>query len=86
MCNQQDLHNRQKQLSVEKTREALHHQQELLLQQHHMYQRHLQQVLFILLPKTTAAQNEVALSYHRVRGLYFVAAVFAVTIVLHRNV
>ena len=27
----------------------------------------------ILLTKTTAAKNEVALSYHRVRGLYFLA-------------
>ena len=26
--------------------------------------------------KTTAAQNEVALSYRRVRGLYFLAVVF----------
>ena len=32
--------------------------------------------------KTTAAQNEVALSYHRVRGLYFLAVVFVVTIYL----
>ena len=30
----------------------------------------------ILLTKTTAAQNEDALSYHRVRGLYFQAVVF----------
>ena len=30
----------------------------------------------ILLTKTTAAQNDVALSYHRVRGLYFLAVVF----------
>ena len=30
-----------------------------------------------LLIKLTAAQNEVALSYHRVRGLYFLAVVFA---------
>ena len=29
----------------------------------------------ILLTKTTAAQNEVALSYHKVRGLYFLAVV-----------
>ena len=35
----------------------------------------------ILLTKTTAAQNEIALSYHRVRGLYFLAVVFAATIV-----
>ena len=30
----------------------------------------------ILLTKTTAEQNEVALSYHKVRGLYFLAIVF----------
>ena len=35
----------------------------------------------ILLTKTTAAQNEDALSYHRVRGLYFQAVVFVATIV-----
>ena len=29
----------------------------------------------ILLTKTTDAQNEVAPSYHNVRGLYFVAAI-----------
>ena len=29
-----------------------------------------------LLTKTTAAQNEDALSYHKVRGLYFLAVVF----------
>ena len=34
----------------------------------------------ILLVKTTAAQNEVALSYHKVRGLYFLAVVFEATI------
>ena len=33
-----------------------------------------------LLTKTTAAQNEVALSYYKVRGLYFVGVVFAVTV------
>ena len=33
----------------------------------------------IFLTKTTAAQNEVALSHHRVRGLYFLAVVFAAT-------
>ena len=33
----------------------------------------------IHLIKTTAAQNEVALSYHRVRGLYFLAVVFVAT-------
>ena len=31
---------------------------------------------YILLTKTTAAQNEAALSYHRLRGLYFLAVVF----------
>ena len=30
----------------------------------------------ILLTKTTAAQNEAALSYHRLRGLYVLAVVF----------
>ena len=30
--------------------------------------------------KTIAAQNEVALSYHRVRGLYFLAVIFVTTI------
>ena len=34
----------------------------------------------ILLTKTTAAQNEDALSYHRVRGLYCQAVVFVATI------
>ena len=36
----------------------------------------------ILLTKTNAAGNEVALSYHRVRGLYFLGVVFTATIVL----
>ena len=35
----------------------------------------------ILLIKTTAAQNEVALSYHKARGLHFLEAAFAATIV-----
>ena len=35
----------------------------------------------ILLTKTTASQNEVALSYHNVRGLYFLAFVFVGTII-----
>ena len=34
-----------------------------------------------LLTKTTDAQNEVALSYHRVRGLYFLAVTFVATTV-----
>ena len=32
---------------------------------------------FILLTKITAAQYEVALSYHKLRGLYFLIVVFA---------
>ena len=35
----------------------------------------------LLLIKITAAQDEFALSYHRVRGLYFLAVIFAPTIV-----
>ena len=37
--------------------------------------------IHIPLTQTIAAQNEVALSYHRVRGQYFMAVVFATTIV-----
>ena len=33
-------------------------------------------VIYILLTKTTAAQNEDALSNYRVRGLHFLAVVF----------
>ena len=36
----------------------------------------------MLLTKTTAAQNEIALNYHSVRGLYFLAVVFLTTIFL----
>ena len=36
---------------------------------------------YILLTKITALQNEVALNYHSLRGLYFLAVIFAVTIV-----
>ena len=39
----------------------------------------------IHLTKTTAAQNAVALSYHTVRGLYFLAVVFAATIATRQN-
>ena len=35
----------------------------------------------ILLTKTTAARNGVALSYHSVRGLCFLAVVFAATMI-----
>ena len=38
----------------------------------------------IFLTKTTAAQNDVALSYRRVRGQYFLAVVFAALICTHR--
>ena len=38
-------------------------------------------IAFILLTKTTAAQNKVALTYYRVRGLYFLAVVFVRSIV-----
>ena len=36
---------------------------------------------YICLTKTTAAQNEVALSCHKVRGQYFLAVVFVTTII-----
>ena len=36
-------------------------------------------IFTILLTKTTAAQNEVALRYYRVRGLYLLAVDFAAT-------
>ena len=44
---------------------------------------HYSIIYTILLIKTTAAQNEVALSYHRVRGLHFLAVVFVATIVIY---
>ena len=37
------------------------------------------QRLYIFLIKITAAQNEVAISYRRLRGLSFVADIFAVS-------
>ena len=39
----------------------------------------------ILLTKTTTARYEFALSYHKVRGLYFTAVVFAVNILVLLN-
>ena len=36
----------------------------------------------ILFTKTTAVQNEVVLSYHRVRGLYFRAVVFVLVVTI----
>ena len=40
----------------------------------------LENTVTILLTKITAAQNEVALSYHCMRDLYFLAVIFAATI------
>ena len=37
----------------------------------------------ILLTKTTAPENEVALTYHRVRGLYFQTVIFAATMITY---
>ena len=36
--------------------------------------------LNIYLTKITATQNEVDLTYHRVRGLYYLAVIFVATI------
>ena len=41
----------------------------------------IKEVVSIVLTKTTAAQNEVTLGYHKVHGQYFLAVVFAATIV-----
>ena len=40
----------------------------------------------ILLTKISVTQNEVALSFHRVRGLYFLVVTVEVTIILNSNV
>ena len=40
---------------------------------------------YILLTETTAVLNEVALSYHEVRGQFFLPVVFAVTIYTRRQ-
>ena len=42
--------------------------------------------ILILLTKTTAAQNEVALSNQGIRGLCFLAVVFASTIVFYVSI
>ena len=39
----------------------------------------------ILITKITVAQNEVALSYNRVHGLYFLAVIFAASIIEYYN-
>ena len=36
---------------------------------------------YIILAKMTAARNEDALNYHKLRGLYFMAVIFVATIV-----
>ena len=53
---------------------------------YHFHEKHIIGMLCglistILLKKTTAAQNEDALGYYRVRGLYFQAVVFVATII-----
>ena len=40
---------------------------------------------YMLLTKTTVAQNEVALSYHKVRGLNFLEVISAATTVFKRT-
>ena len=45
------------------------------------WQHTIQTFKLTLLTKTTATQNEVALSNHRVRGLHLLAVIFAVSIV-----
>ena len=41
---------------------------------------------FLLLTKATAAQNEDALSYNSVRGLYYLAVVFVRSIIINTHV
>ena len=49
------------------------------------YYIRLKRITHNILPtKTTAAQNEVALSYHKVRGLYFLAVIFAATMIVYK--
>ena len=43
------------------------------------FRKYCDSISAILRARITAVQTEVALSYHRVRGLYFLAVVFAVT-------
>ena len=45
----------------------------------------IQSKTIIFLTKTAAAQNEVTFSYHRVRGLCFVAVIFAEAIKRRNN-
>ena len=39
-------------------------------------------IFMYFLHKITAAQNEIALSYHRLRGVYFLAVIFAAPIII----
>ena len=48
----------------------------------HVIQAIPEVIITILLTKTTAAQNEVALRYHGMRGLYYLAVVFVRSILL----
>ena len=41
-----------------------------------------QEQVYILVTKVTAARNGVALSYSSVRGLYFLAVVFATVVII----
>ena len=42
--------------------------------------------IYYTFQKTTAAQNEIALSYHEVRVQYCMAVIFAATIVVLSNI
>ena len=46
----------------------------------------LREDLYKVFTKTTATRNGIVLSYHRVRGLYFLAVVFAATIGIYVTV
>ena len=46
----------------------------------YIYKLYIINCIITLLTKITAAQNEDALNYHRLRGLYFPADIFAATI------
>ena len=52
---------------------------------YYLYMSRIDKKIIILLTKTTAAQTEDALSYYRVRGLYFLAVVFVATVDKQKN-
>ena len=55
---------------------------DFILRDSHFCEKYsITRINLILLTKTTAAKNEVTLSYHRVRGLCFPAVVFVAAIV-----